>query len=115
MRFVSKYSKLYLFRNLTILALSIIFTLIAIEIGLRFIYPDKMHLSYRDHSHPDVPQMNEGTFKHQKLNVHASFDDRGFRINPYKCEEDENLTKVLVVGDSNVAALFLEDQNSLGA
>ena len=74
-----------------------------------------MHLSYRDHSHPDVPQMNEGTFKHQKLNVHASFDDRGFRINPYKCEEDENLTKVLVVGDSNVAALFLEDQNSLGA
>ena len=103
-------------KNLTIVVISTVFSLLALELGLRLIYPNKIveQQATRDHSDPLIPRHMAGTHINPIRNSIATFDEFGMRYNPNRCSTDDEIN-VLLVGDSNIAGLFLDDTETLGA
>jgi len=102
-------------KNLAVITLSLMFSMFFLEIGLRYIYPNIVSFTeVRDHSDPFIPRHKTGSHAHAARNSLATFDTNGMRINPNQCEEQETV-KALLVGDSNIAGLFLNDSETLGA
>lgn len=102
-------------KNLLIVITSTVFSLLTLEFGLRLIYPEKAGVQeVRDHSNPLLPRHVAGTHINQIRNITATFDDFGMRLNPNQCPSDD-VFDVLLVGDSNIAGLFLSDLETLGA
>ena len=102
-------------KNLLLVITSIVLSLLILEFGLRLIYPGKAEIQkVRDHSDPFMPKHLVGTHVNQIRNSIATFDEYGMRLNPNQCTS-EDVIDVLLVGDSNIAGLFLSDLETLGA
>lgn len=102
-------------KNLVLVITSTVLSLLTLEFGLRLIYPEKAGIQeIRDHSDPFMPKHVAGTHVHQIRNSIATFDEFGMRHNPNHCPS-EDIIDVLLVGDSNIAGLFLSDSETLGA
>ena len=56
----------------------------------------------------------EGSHLNIQRNTLATFDTAGMRINPNQCEVNDNI-RALIVGDFNIAGLFLDDSETIGA
>lgn len=103
-------------KSVSVVMISIFVSLGMAELGLRLIFPDRESTGKaRDHSNPHIPKMTEGEHHHDELDVVASFDSDGFRKNPYNCSDGEVKKRLLLVGDSNIAAVFLTDKDTLGS
>ena len=102
-------------KSLLLVITSIVLSLATLEFGLGLIYPGKADFqNVRDHSDPFLPKHGVGTHVNAIRNSVATFDEDGMRLNPNQCAS-ENAIDVLVVGDSNIAGLFLSDSETLGA
>lgn len=102
-------------KNLIVITVSIVLSFIMLEIGLSVIYPNAVErVATRDHSDPIMPRPLAGSYTHTIRNSIATFDMAGMRINPNQCEK-MNKVNALLVGDSNIAAAFLDDAETLGA
>lgn len=102
-------------KNILLVIFSIVLSLFTLELGLRLIYPEKAEFqNVRDHSDPLLPKHLAGTHVQNILGGAATFDEDGMRLNPNQCAS-ENAIEVLVVGDSNIAGLFLNDSETIGA
>ena len=102
-------------KNILVISVSLICSLVLLEIGLRLIYPTQVEsVSVRDHTDPLMPKHLAGSYIDQRRNIIATFDTAGMRINPNQCEQGETVN-VLIVGDSNIAGLFLSDAETLGS
>ena len=101
-------------KNIFLILASTVVSLFILEIGLRVIYPTKVDVQVRDHSDPLLPKHLSGTHIHQIRNSIATFDNSGMRVNPIQCEQGKTVN-TLLVGDSNIAGLFLNDSETLGA
>ena len=102
-------------RNLLVMLVILIFSLSMLEISLRVIYPNLVEsVAYRNHSDPLMPRQLAGTHKHKIRNSIATFNTTGMRINPNQCQQGKTV-KALLVGDSNIAGMFLDDTETLGA
>ena len=103
------------FKNLLTVLISTILSLLIFEGGLRLIYPDKMpQKKTRDHSDSLLPKMAKGIFTSSTFGTSATFDNQGFRESKNNCQT-EGTKKILIVGDSNIAALFLNDGEDLAS
>ena len=101
-------------KNAIIFFLSIIFVILFFELVLRLVYPSKEIVITRSHSDIYVPRMANISFSHKVLNTTANFDENGFRKKTIKCNDFEKKMDILLVGDSNIAGLFLNDEDALG-
>jgi len=103
-------------KNLLLVITSIVLSLFALEFGLGLIYPEKVgnQQNLRDHSDSFLPRHVAGTHVGAIRNNVATFDEDGMRLNPNQCAS-ANAINVLIVGDSNIAGLFLSDSEALGA
>ena len=102
-------------RNTLIVLATLTVSLGATEFGLRFFFPEKTSSEIRNHTDPYFPRHIAGTYADLRRNTLATFDHEGFRLNPNKCTSSVNATRVLIVGDSNIAAHYLNDTETLGA
>ena len=102
-------------KNFLLVITAIVLSLFTLEFGLRLIYPEKADFqNVRDHSDPFLPKHVAGTHVNVIRNSVATFDEDGMRLNPNQCASEDAID-VLVVGDSNIAGLFLSDSETLGA
>ena len=104
-------------RNVFVIAIIVAVSILVLEVGLRVAFPEKAKLlSTRiwDHSDAYLPKHSVGTHYFLDTKTHAKFDESGFRKIGNNCMRDE-AQKILIVGDSNIAALFLEDGDDLGS
>lgn len=98
-------------KNILTLIVSIILSLIILEFGLRFFEPDSHDIPpVLDHSNREIPKQKTTVGPFGNI---ATFD-HGFRKNIFNCDAP-NPTKILVVGDSNISALFLSDDDHIGS
>ena len=102
-------------KNMLLVLASLTVSLGAMEVGLRFFFPEKTSVDIRNHTDPYFPSHAAGTYVDLRSNTRATFDHEGFRLNPNKCTSSVNATRVLVLGDSNIAAHHLSDNETLGA
>ena len=72
------------------------------------------NVDIRDHSDPLMPKHKSGSQIFLPRNTVATFDTNGMRINPNQCGEMDTVN-ALLVGDSNIAGIFLDDSETLGA
>ncbi|MDG1532802.1 MAG: hypothetical protein P8Q99_15815 [Paracoccaceae bacterium] len=100
-------------KNTALFLCSILFSLIVLEVGMRFVFPDKLAVQ-RDHSDPLMPRQSAGALKDPAFGSTATFDSIGLRVNPNNCADAVD-RRILIVGDSNIAALFLNDGLDLSA
>ena len=106
-----------LIKSLSIVMIFVVISLGVAEFGLRLIFPRQVSVSVNvlDHSDPYLPKIAEGEYRDDKLDVVASFDSDGFRRNPFECQNRQGIKRLLLVGDSNIAGMFLSDNDSLGS
>ncbi|MEP3276389.1 MAG: hypothetical protein ABJN26_05460 [Stappiaceae bacterium] len=102
-------------KNMGLLFAAILFSVIVAEFGLRILFPElnKPAAATRDHSDPLLPK--QVSHKHKKLPNTANFDELGFRNQVADCVgSDVPAKRILLVGDSNIAATFLSDEDAPG-
>ena len=103
-------------KNIFLLFFSVILSFVALELGLRAIFSEKVTTqAIRDHSDDLFPSHSEGVYRHQMRKVTATFTSGGFRVNPENCPRGQKTKKILIAGDSNIAGFFLDDSETLGA
>lgn len=104
-------------RNLLIIAASILLALTVVEGGLRLAFPIKVEerkITVWDHSDPILPRHADGVLFYSATMSHPTFTDSGFRLVKNNCL-DAHASRILVVGDSNIAALFVDDGDDLAS
>ena len=97
-----------------------IVTISLYEAGLRLIFPKKSDFYFsRDVSDKYLPKhitsiSSPTQGKRAEKEILSTYDENGFRINKYNCQSSD-AKRLLIVGDSNIAAFFIEDGQDLGA
>lgn len=88
---------------------------LAVELSLRFIYPEKTIASYWESDQPDFPKhVPNLKLLHPETGAIAQFDSFGMRRDIHQCADESNEIKILIVGDSNIAAHFVNDKDAPG-
>lgn len=101
-------------KSLALLISACLLPFLILEGGLRVFHSDNIEKTLRDHSNKFLPKHSEGVHKIKGTKIKASFDNLGFRLSENDCSE-EDVKNVLIVGDSNISALFLNDGLDLGS
>ncbi len=91
------------FKYLIYIGILTILTLTLSEVFLRTIYGGQQ-TAYFNHENSNVPKHRYDGIFFSKL-----FDEYGFRKSSFSCPSDKKNLKVLLVGDSNIAAVWLEN------
>jgi len=104
-------------KNILVIIVSTALTLMLLEVGLSLAFPDKVKerkISGWDNSDPLLPRHADGVLFYSATHTHPTFVDSGFRVVKNNCV-DPGALKILVVGDSNVAGMFVDDGYDLGS
>lgn len=89
--------------------------LVLMEVALRLLgYGPAAELNTRNHDDPYVPRHAQGTFGDRQFRTVANFDENGFRRHAGNCAKAD-AKRVLIVGDSNIEAIFVNDGEDLSA